>query len=91
VRARRAQTIYTVVEMTPIDTAGAREFLEATIAAFSVLGGGMAYFSGFAAARALAHEQSPEIVGQRINEGIAEGFELMSPLSIIAFIIVVWT
>jgi len=28
---------------------------------------------------------------RRINEGVAEGFELASPLSIVALIIVVWT
>lgn len=77
--------------MDPIDAAGAREFLEAIIAAFSVLGGGMAYFSGFAASQALAQGQSPELVAHRINEGVAEGFELASPLSIVALIIVVWT
>lgn len=77
--------------MDPIDATGAREFLEAIIAAFSVLGGGMAYFSGFAASQALTQGQSPEHVAHRINEGVAEGFELSSPLSIVALIIVVWT
>ncbi len=77
--------------MAPIDATGAREFLEAIIAAFSVLGGGMAYFSGFSASQALAQGQSAESVAHRINEGIAEGFELTSPLSIVALIIVVWT
>lgn len=77
--------------MTPNDVAGAREFLEAIIAAFSVLGGGMAYSSGFAASKALAEGQSPEVVAHRVNEGIAEGFERASPLSIAALIIVLWT
>jgi len=56
-----------------------------------VLGGGMAYFSGFAASQALAQGQAPELVAHRVNEGVAEGFELASPLSIVALIIVVWT
>ena len=77
--------------MAPIDSESAREFLEAIIAASSVLGGGMAYFSGFYAARALAEEQSAEFVAQRINEGVGEGFKWVSPFSIVALIIVVWS
>jgi hypothetical protein len=42
VRATGASTIPTVAEMSPIDAAGAREFLEAIIAAFSIIGGGIA-------------------------------------------------
>ena len=76
--------------MTLIDPSSARELLEAIIAAFSVLGGGMAYFSGYYAAQALARHQPPRVVAQRINEGIGEGFKSVSPLSILALIIVVW-
>jgi len=36
----------TVASMSPVDAGGAQEFLEAIIASFSVLGGGMAYASG---------------------------------------------
>jgi hypothetical protein len=77
--------------MTATDAADARQLLEAIIAAFSVLGGSMAYFSGFAASLALKQGQPPDAVSHHINEGIAEGFELASPLSILALIIVVWT
>ncbi|HWM55560.1 MAG TPA: hypothetical protein VNO20_09250 [Solirubrobacterales bacterium] len=77
--------------MTPIDPGSAREFLESIIAAFSVLGGGMACFSGYYAAQALAQRQPPEFVAQRINEGLGEGFKWVSPFSIVALIIVVWT
>lgn len=77
--------------MSPVDAGGAQEFLEAIIASFSVLGGGMAYASGFAAARAFAEGQPPEILAHRINVGIADGFKFASPLSIAALIIVLWT
>lgn len=77
--------------MTPIDPSGAREFLEAIVAAFSVLGGGMAYFSGYGAAQALAQGQTPEIIAQWINEGIGLGFRYLSPLSIVALIIMTWS
>lgn len=76
--------------MTPIDIGGAREFLEAIIAASSVLGGGMAYFSGYGAAQALAQKQAPEIVAYAVNEGIGLGFRYLSPLSIVALMIMVW-
>jgi len=77
--------------MTPVDANGAREFLEAIIAAFSVLGGGMAYFSGYGAAQALAQGQTPETLAQWVNEGIGLGFRYLSPLSIVALIIMVWS
>jgi hypothetical protein len=77
--------------MAPIDPSGAREFLEAIIAAFSLLGGGMAYFSGHFAARALAQHQPPEVVAQRINEGIGEGFVYGSLPAIVALMIMVWS
>jgi hypothetical protein len=74
-----------------VDPNSATELLEAVIAAFSILGGGMAYLSGYNAAQALAHNAHPQFVAQRINEGLGEGFELMAPLSIVALIIVVWS
>jgi hypothetical protein len=77
--------------MTPVDAAAARDFLEAIVAAFSVLGGGMAYLSGYGGAQALAQGESPEVVAERINEGIAIGFRYLSPLSIVALIIMVWS
>ena len=83
--------LHTVVDVDPTTAASAREFLEAIIAAFSVLGGGMAFASGLAAADALAREEPPETVARRINEGVGTGFESASPLSIVALIIVLWT
>jgi len=76
--------------MTPIDPATARQFLEAIIAAFSIVGGGIAYASGYYAAQALVRDHSPELVTQRIGEGTGEGFMFVSPLSIVALIIMVW-
>jgi hypothetical protein len=76
--------------MGPVDPSATRELLEAFIAAFSVLGGGMAYTSGFRAAETLARNDSPAVVSHSINEGVGAGFEIFSPLSIIALIIMVW-
>jgi hypothetical protein len=55
----------------PIDPASGREFLETIIAAFSVLGGVMAYFSGYAAYRGLREESPPPNVADDINQGLA--------------------
>jgi hypothetical protein len=77
--------------MTPIETSGARELLEAAVAALSILGGGMAYTSGFLAAQALAERQPPHVVAQRVNEGVGFGFFWGSPLALVALMIVVWS
>ena len=77
--------------MAPVDASGARELIEAAVAAFSVLGGGMAYTSGFYAAQALTQRQPPEIVAQRVNEGIGKGFAWGSLPAIPALIIVMWS
>lgn len=77
--------------MVPVEANSARELLEATVAAFSVLGGFMAYLSGYLAAQALAAHQPPHVVAQRINEGIGEGFIGGSLPAISALIIVVWS
>lgn len=51
----------------------------------------MAYFSGYAAAQAISEQQPPDILGQRINEGIGEGFSWGWPAAILALIIMTWT
>ncbi|HEX5763044.1 MAG TPA: hypothetical protein VFY04_07975 [Solirubrobacterales bacterium] len=75
--------------MTPVDPSTAREFLEALVAAFSILGGVMAYTSGFAATT--AQDQSADALAHRINEGIAEGFRWGAGAAVLALIIIVWT
>jgi len=77
--------------MASIDPSGAREFLEALIAGFAVLGGIMACYSGHAAYRALADDESPPVVAHGINKGIAEGFEAGVPLAIVALMIMGWS
>jgi hypothetical protein len=77
--------------MTLIDPESTRELLEALITASSVLGGGMAYVSGFYASQALVQGQPPEVLAQRINEGLAIGFLGVSPISALALIIAVWS
>jgi hypothetical protein len=49
--------------MVSIDPGTAKEFLEGVIAAFAVLGGIVAYFSGFEASKALAENQPPTAPG----------------------------
>lgn len=77
--------------MNPLDPGGVRDLIEVSVAAISILGGAMAYFSGFAAAQALSERQPPDILGQRINEGIGEGFSWGWPAAILALIIMMWT
>lgn len=77
--------------MVAIDPTAVRDLLEAVIAAFSVLGGGMAYFSGSYAAAALGEGRSAEIVAKRVNEGIGQGFTVSSQASVVTLIIMVWT
>lgn len=50
----------------------------------------MAYCSGYTAAQAVSEEQPPEILSQRVNEGLAEGFTWGWPTAIVALIIKVW-
>jgi hypothetical protein len=77
--------------MVSIDPGTAREFLEGVIAAFAVLGGVMAYFSGFEASKALAEDQPPATVAQCVNEGIGAGFDFGVWAAIVALMIMGWT
>ena len=51
----------------------------------------MAYSSGYAAYRTLAHDESPPVVAHSINEGVGEGFEAGVPAAIAALMIMGWT
>lgn len=77
--------------MNLIDAESASSMIEAAVTAVSVLGGTMAYFSGHAAAQAVSEELPPEILGQRVNEGLGEGFTWGWPAAVFALIIVMWT
>jgi len=77
--------------MSPVDPESARQFLEATIAALSILGGGMAYLSGYKSSEALAEGQPPEVIGRCVDEGIAVGFRASWPVSVVVLIIMVWS
>lgn len=68
-----------------------REFLDAIIAAFAVLGGTMAYYSGMSAVQAQAAGAHGQALADAINEGIADGFVLGVLFSVTALIIAVWT
>ena len=77
--------------MVSIDPATAREFLEGVIAGFAVLGGVMAYSSGYEASKALAEDQPPATVARRINEGLGIGFDFGARAAIVALMIMGWT
>lgn len=73
------------------DASEVRDLLNAAVTAVSVLGGAMAYTSGYFASRAMSEDQSPEILGQRVNEALGNGFNWGWPAALDALIIGVWT
>ncbi len=77
--------------MFAIEVGDIRELIEAAVTAVSVLGGAMAYCSGLAAARAMAGDPQPDLLSQRINEGLAEGFEWGLPLAASTLMLLVWS
>ncbi|HET6570799.1 MAG TPA: hypothetical protein VFG58_04855 [Solirubrobacterales bacterium] len=89
-RHARVAATYGVV-MAPIDADSVRTLLEAIIAGFAVLGGAMAYFSGFEAFIALRRSQSQTIVTERINRGLGVGFAVGAPFALMALMIMSWT
>lgn len=76
--------------MLSVDATGTRELL-AAVTAVSILGGAMALTSGYSASQAMAEAQSPDTLGQRVNEGLGEGFAVGWPLAVLVFIIGAWT
>jgi hypothetical protein len=50
--------------MAIIETGDVRELVESAVTAVSILGGSMAYFSGYVAAQALAEGDPPETLAQ---------------------------
>jgi hypothetical protein len=76
--------------MFPLETVGPRELLEATVTAVSILGGAMAYTSGYSASRAMQRGHTANVLSQRVNEGIGQGFAVGWPVALIAFIIEIW-
>jgi hypothetical protein len=77
--------------MQSFDALAAHQFINAVVAAFSMLGGAMASVSGSWAAQAILEDQPPNVVSQRVNEGIGMGFVYGAPLALVALIIAVWT
>lgn len=74
--------------MSPLDLGDARAFLDAVIAAFAVLGGVMAYASGFEAARARLARKTPRVIGDHISVGVANGFIVGAAAALITLILV---
>ncbi len=90
-RATRTPGRSNVATVLSLDATNARELLETAVTAVSILGGAMAWASGYAASQAMAESQPPDVLSRRINEGIAEGFTVGWPLAILVFIIGAWT
>ncbi len=57
------------------------------MASISVLGGAMAYCSGYLAAQALTERRSPEELAHLVNVGLGRGFIAGGPLAAWALII----
>jgi hypothetical protein len=64
--------------------------IEGIVTAVSILGGAMAYESGLAAVKAMARS-SPDVLAQRVNEGMGIGFLWGAPLAFVIFIVFIWT
>jgi len=47
--------------------------------------------SGHSASQAVAESQPADTLGQRVNEGLGEGFAIGWPLAVLVFIIGAWT
>ena len=73
------------------DTTEFSALVQSAITAVSILGGAMAYTSGYHAARALAWDYPPELSSAYINEGLGLGFVAGFPLAILVLMIEAWT
>jgi hypothetical protein len=73
-----------------VEIGDVRGLIEALVTAVSILGGVMAYRSGLAAARAMSQDQTPEILAQRINEGLGKGFSAGVPAAMFCLIVLLW-
>jgi len=76
--------------MFPVDVDSARNLLNAVVTAISVLGGAMAYASGYCAIRAMSENQRPDVLARRVNEALGRGFDFGWPVGIVALIISAW-
>lgn len=77
--------------MLPVDATDARDLLNAAVTAVSVLGGAMAYTSGYFASQATSEGQPSDVLSQRVNEALGRGFDWGWPAAVMALIIGVWT
>ncbi|MGB7684862.1 MAG: hypothetical protein WBL45_03680 [Solirubrobacterales bacterium] len=68
-----------------------RNLIESAVTAISVLGGAMAFESGYAANRATSESLPPQILAQRINKGLAKGFSWSRTPATFCLIFLLWT
>ena len=74
-----------------LDPESVRELLEVVFAAFAMLGGLMAYYTGLAANRGERRGASPEITTKWIHAGMARGLREAPFWAFITAMILVWT
>lgn len=77
--------------MAILEIGDVRNLIESSVTAISVLGGAMALESGYAAKQATSENRSPQIVAQRINEGLAMGFSWGRMPATFCLIFLLWT
>lgn len=75
--------------MAIIDPGGLKNLIEAAVTAVSVLGGFMAYLSGYAASKAVAARAPAEVVAEQLNRGLASGFDWGAWIGLIAFVAII--
>lgn len=63
------------------------DLIEIVVTAVSVLGGCMAYFSGREASRSVGKGEPIRTVGSRIDEGLADGFDIGLPTAAVVAIV----
>lgn len=73
-----------------MDVEALKAMIEATISAASILGGAIAYQTGYAAADAVSRGAPPSILSEEINLGVASGFQWGGPLSAFVLILMGW-
>lgn len=74
-----------------LDLDAIRMLIDAAVTGVSMLGGTMAFISGYKGALALAGSERPAVVAQSINEGICRGFIWGLWPAFSTFIVVLWT
>jgi len=72
----------------PVSAIGnVRDLIEIAVTAMSVMGGVMAYSSGSAALGSVLAGEAPELLGEKVNRGLAWGFMIGLPTGTVTSIL----